>query len=115
MWIPALGLPEKLEYVQELMAKGDERAADIYQTIGTYLGYAISHYYDFYDFSYLLLLGRVTTGEGGQVIIDQAKNVLKEEFPTLHDKIAFHIPDEKEKRHGQAIAAASLPAIGTNQ
>ncbi|SVD97282.1 uncharacterized protein METZ01_LOCUS450136, partial [marine metagenome] len=23
----------------------------------------------------------------------------------------FHIPDETEKRHGQAIAAASLPKI----
>lgn len=106
-----LGLPEKLEYVQELMTKGDERATDIYQTIGSYLGYAIAHYSDFYDFTYLLILGRVTTGEGGQIIIDQAKHVLKEEFPTLHEKIAFHIPDEKEKRHGQAIAAASLPAI----
>jgi hypothetical protein len=36
---------------------------------------------------------------------------LKEEFPKLAARIAFHIPDEKEKRHGQAVAAASLPSI----
>src|SRR6185369_7472060 len=63
-----LGLPEKLVEVQKLMAKGDERAAKIYQTIGTCLGYAIAHYTDFYDFRHLLLLGRVTTGEGGNII-----------------------------------------------
>ena len=107
----SLGLPEKLEYVQELMTKNDERAADIYDTIGTYLGYAIAHYSEFYDARYLLILGRVTTGQGGQVIIDQAKQVLKEEFPQLFESIKFHIPHEKEKRHGQAIAAASLPVI----
>jgi hypothetical protein len=26
-------------------------------------------------------------------------------------QVQFHVPDEKEKRHGQAIAAASLPNI----
>ena len=107
----SLGLPEKLEYVQELMEKGDERAIPIYKTVGTYFGYAIAHYSDFYDFKHLLILGRVTTGKGGQLIIDGAKHVLAEEFPELQEKIAFHIPDEKEKRHGQAIAAASLPVI----
>ena len=104
-------LPEKLEYVQELMTKGDSRAVDIYQTIGVYLGYTVAYYSEFYDIDHLLILGRVTTGQGGQVIIDEAKHVLKEEFPVLHEKIGFHIPDEKEKRHGQAIAAASLPTI----
>ena len=79
--------------------------------IGTYFGYTIAHYADFYDFQYLLVLGRVTTGDGGEVLIDETRNVLKEEFPELSEKISFHIPDENEKRHGQAIAAASLPVI----
>ena len=105
-----LGLPARLEYVQELMAKGDERTATIYQTIGTYLGYTVAHYSEFYDFGQLLILGRVTTGQGGEIIIEEANHVLKEEFPQLHENLKFHIPDEKEKRHGQAIAAASLPA-----
>ena len=34
-----MGLPERLKEVQALMAKGDERAAKIYETIGVYLGY----------------------------------------------------------------------------
>ncbi len=107
----ALGLPEKLKQVQALMMKGDYRAEKIYQTIGTYLGYALAHYADFYDFKHVLILGRVTTGPGGDVIIAGAKEVLKLEFPELAARIAFQIPDEKDKRHGQAIAAASLPKL----
>ena len=49
---------------------------------------------------------------GGDLIIAGAKEVLKLEFPELTGKIAFHSPDEKEKRHGQAVAAASLPKLG---
>jgi predicted NBD/HSP70 family sugar kinase len=106
-----LPLPEKLKHVQALMAKGDERARKIYQTIGVYLGYALAHYADFYDFGHVLILGRVTSGEGGEVIIEVAKKVLAEEFSKLEKPIAFHVPDEKEKRHGQAVAAASLPKV----
>jgi len=104
-----LPLPEKLVEVQKLMAHGDERAAKIYQTIGVYLGYAVAHYAEFYDLRHLLILGRVTTGQGGEVILRVAREVLKQEFPELASVIAFHMPDEKEKRHGQAMAAASLP------
>lgn len=105
-------LPEKLKHVQALMAEGDGRARRIYQTIGTYLGYAIAHYGDFYDFDHVLILGRVTTGEGGDVLIEGAKEVLRVEFPELARRISFHMPDEKDKRHGQAVAAASLPDLG---
>ena len=109
---PKLPLPEKLVEVQKLMASGDDRAAHIYQTIGVCLGYAIAHYAEFYVIRHLLLLGRVTTGAGGQIIIDQARAVLREEFPELAQRISLHMPDEKEKRHGQAMAAASLPVVG---
>ena len=91
---------------------GDERALRIYQTIGTCLGYAVAHWADFYDLRHLLILGRVTTGQGGDVILAEARRALDVEFPELSGRVAFHVPDEKEKRHGQAIAAASLPAIG---
>jgi len=104
-------LPEKLKQVQDLMPKGDERAGKIYQTIGTYLGYAVAHFADFYDLENVLILGRVTSGPGGETIIAHARQVLNVEFPELAGKIAFHVPDEKQKRHGQAIAAASLPEI----
>src|SRR5439155_3800284 len=102
-------LPEKLVEVQKAMAAGDERAGRIYETIGVCFGYAAAHYTNFYDFQHLLVLGRVTIGQGGLVIIREAQRVLREQFSDL--KIAFHMPDEKEKRHGQAIAAASLPRL----
>ena len=35
-----------------------------------------------------------------------------DEFPELAEHIQIHVPDEQDKRHGQAIAAASLPALG---
>lgn len=105
-------LPEKLKLVQSLMKQGDERARKIYQTIGVYLGYGIAHFASFYDLKHVLILGRVTSGEGGDMILAGAQEVLKVEFPELASQIAFHIPDEKDKRHGQAIAAASLPDIG---
>ena len=107
----ALGLPEKLETVQEKMEQGDERAADIYETIGTYFGYTIAHFDNFYDFRNLLFLGRVSSGKGGALILEQARKVLDREFPELSKKIKFQTPDEKTKRHGQAIAAASLPSL----
>ncbi len=106
---PKLSLPEKLKLVQSLMQDDDARARKIYETIGVYLGYAVAHFTDFYDLENILILGRVTSGPGGEIILDQAKDVLRAEFPELKDKISFHIPDEKEKRHGQAVAAASLP------
>jgi len=105
-----LGLPEKLKLVQKLMAEGDYRAKKIYQTLGTYLGYGVAHFADFYDCQHVLVLGRVTSGSGGDDIVNGAREVLKVEFPELASRITFHVPDEKEKRHGQAIAAASLPS-----
>ena len=99
-------LPERLKQVQSAMAAGDERAAKIYRSIGVYLGYAAAHYADFYKYENLLLLGRVSSGEGGSIIIDGAKRVLAAEFPELH--IDFLLPDETFKRHGQAVIAATL-------
>ncbi|MBI9019671.1 MAG: ROK family protein [Verrucomicrobia bacterium] len=103
---------EQLVEVQRLMAEGDQRARQIYETIGVCFGYTIAHYSDFYDFRNLLILGRVTSGEGGQIIIEKAEAVLRAEFPSLAEKISITTPDEQMKRHGQAVAAASLPMIG---
>lgn len=104
--------PEQLIEVQEAMAKGSDAARKIYETIGTCFGYAIAHYADFYHIETLIIMGRVTSGEGGQVMIDKAKEVLEIEFPELAKQINLTTPDEKMKRHGQAVAAASLPTIG---
>lgn len=104
-------LATKLVEVQKLMAAGDERARKIYQTIGTYLGYSIAHFADSYEIRNLLVLGRVMTGEGGDIILSVAGEVMQQEFPALARSIRVHIPGETEKRHGQAVAAASLPSL----
>lgn len=106
-----MGLPERLKMVQGLMAKGDARAVKIYETIGVYLGYTLPHYADFYDYNNILILGRVTTGAGGDIVISKAREVLQAEFPEMVDRIKLHVPDEKSRRVGQAVAAASLPLI----
>lgn len=102
---------EKLKVVQDLHDKGDKGAAAIFETIGCYLGYAIAHYADFYEIKHVLILGRVTSGEGGNLILKVAEEVLNKDFPELAGKIKLHLPDESNRRVGQSIAAASLPEI----
>lgn len=102
---------EKLKVVQGLMEKGDQNAADIYDTIGAYFGYAIAYYNEFYDIKHVLIMGRVTSGQGGQILLSRAQEVLDKEFPELAEKMELHIPDEKSRRVGQSVAAASLPKL----
>jgi predicted NBD/HSP70 family sugar kinase len=107
---PARDLAGLLEHVQKLIADDDPRARRVYETVGVYLGYAVAHLAGFYDFRHVLVLGRVTSGPGGDVIIAKARQVLSEDFPA-GNLVSFHMPDETQKRHGQAIAAASLPMV----
>ena len=93
------------------MAEGDERAAAIYETIGTYFGYTIAYYCEFYDIRQVLIMGRVTSGKGGELLLAKAKEVMATEFPELNKKVTLNIPDEKARRVGQSVAAASLPKI----
>ena len=102
--------PQRLIEVQKLMEQGDERAEKIFRSIGVAFGYTIARYYDFYPaIEKLLILGRVTSGKGGDIILQEAGDVIRKEFPEY--KVEFAIPDEKNRRHGQAVAAASLPMI----
>ena len=106
-----LGLPQQLVALQEKMQAGDPLARQVYETLGVYLGYAIAHYADFYELKHILILGRVTTGPGGEIILDKAREALRAEFPELAGAISMALPDETNRRVGQSIAAASLPAI----
>jgi predicted NBD/HSP70 family sugar kinase len=102
---------EQLQYVQQLLESGHEGATKIWQTIGCYLGYGIAHYADFYELRHVLILGRCTSGSGGRYILKGALEVLQAEFPDLAARVNIQLPDEKSRRVGQAIAAASLPLI----
>ncbi len=108
---PKMTPAEKLKCVQDLHVAGDTRVDGIFETIGVYLGYAIANYALYYDIRHVLVLGRVTSGKGGELILEKAHEVLNREFPDLAAKLDVGMPDESNKRVGQSIAAASLPDI----
>lgn len=101
---------DKLKVVQGEMEKGNKTAEDIYHSIGVYLGHELAMYAAFYDIGHVLLLGRVMSGKGGDIVISEASRVLKEEYPDVAS-MELHLPDEKIRRVGQSVAAASLPKI----
>ena len=107
----ALSPAEKLKVVQKLMEEGSNAAASVYRSIGTYLGHTLAFYYALYGCRYVLLLGRVMSGKGGDLILSEAKRVLADEYPNCCDKLLPALPDEKSRRVGQSVAAASLPEL----
>jgi predicted NBD/HSP70 family sugar kinase len=102
---------EKLMFVQDKLEAGHDGALKIWQSMGIYLGYSIAHYADFYDINHVLILGRCTSGSGGNLLLEGVKKVFEAEFPELVQKIEIHLPDENIRRVGQAVAAASLPVV----
>ena len=104
----SLSLAEKLKAVQKLNNEGHEGANAIFETIGVYLAYTLAFYAEFYNIKHVILLGRVTSGKGGDTILDVCKDVLGKQFPEYaHFNICM--PSEYMRRVGQSIAAASLP------
>jgi hypothetical protein len=93
------------------MEQDDQRAQKVFRDIGTYLAYTVVLYSKFYDIRNLMILGRVMSGKGGEMILATCQAVLKDEFPALHEKVTVMLPDEKTRRVGQSVAAASLPDI----
>ncbi len=102
---------DKLKVIQEKLEAGHAGATKIWESMGIYLGYGLAHYADFYDIKHVLILGRCTSGRGGDLLLAGAKAVLDSEFPELASRIQIHLPDEKIRRIGQSVAAASLPEI----
>jgi predicted NBD/HSP70 family sugar kinase len=102
---------EKLKFVQQKLEAGHSGARQIWESMGIYLGYTLAHYADFYEIKNVLILGRCTSGNGGDLLLEGAAKVLKTEFPELAAHIHVQLPDEKSRRVGQSIAAASLPVI----
>lgn len=100
---------EKLKAVQKLMEADDPRAAAIYRSIGTYLAHSFALYYDFYSFRHVLMLGRVMSGKGGDLLLETCEKVMADEYPELAKVISIVLPDEKFRRVGQSAIAASLP------
>ena len=102
---------QKLKVVQALMAEDDPRAAKIYESIGCYLGHTLAYYHETYGFRYVLLLGRVMSGKGGDLLVETCQKVLNEEYPEVAAKFQLTLPDEYFRRVGQSMAVASLPEL----
>ena len=103
------GLPERLAEMQRRLAAGDAVARGIFTAVGRFLGYAVAHADSFYTLKRFLALGRVTSGGAGDIIVRESTQVLRGEFPDVAERVRIEMPDEKSKRHGQAVVAASLP------
>ncbi len=101
----------RLKLVQEKLEAGHEGAIKIWQSMGNYLGYALAHFSNFYSINHVLILGRCTSGSGGGLLLEGANQVLAGEFPEIKDRINLQLPDEKSRRVGQSVAAASLPVL----
>ncbi len=106
-----LTLAAQLKFVQDKLEAGHTGARQIWESMGVYLGYGIAHYADFYPIRHVLILGRCTSGSGGPIMLESAQKVLQAEFPGLAAQINIQLPDEKTRRVGQSIAAASLPQL----
>lgn len=100
---------EKLKVVQAEVDRGSEKALDIYRSLGTCLGHTLPLYAETYQIRHLLLLGRVTSGKGGEEFLRACREVLREEYPELAINIV--LPDENSRRVGQSVAAAGLPEL----
>jgi predicted NBD/HSP70 family sugar kinase len=101
-----------LKLIQKAMTEPakEPQARLIYETVGVYLGYALAQYSEFYKIDHLMILGRVSKGAGGDIMMEVAKKVLTTEFPEI-PPITFHTADDHFKAVGQCIAAAALPTL----
>lgn len=99
-----------LKLIQAAMKSDPDNASDLYRTCGVYLGYALAQYQEYYTIEHVMILGRVSKGDGGDLMLKTASEVLEAEFPDL-PKITFHTADDHFKAVGQCIAAAALPVI----
>ena len=97
-----------LKLIQAAMKdpKKEPQCRKLYETVGVYLGYGLAQYMEFYKIDHVMILGRVSKGTGGDIMLDTAKKVLETEFPE-YAKIQFHTADDHFKGVGQCIAETS--------
>ena len=100
---------EKLKVVQKLANDGDQNALSVFATIGSFLAHAIGTYAHFYEIKHLILMGRVTSGKGGDLLLETCRKVLEKDYPQY--PVSVELPSEMLRRVGQSIAAASLVKI----
>jgi len=103
-------LPQVLLKIQAMAEAGNESARDVFRSMGTAFGYTVAGFREFYPaIGTAVIMGRVTSGTGGDIICREANRILSEVFPELGTTVA--VPDDSLRRHGQAAAAATLAGI----
>lgn len=100
-------LPKKLVSIQKMAEEGNKIVLDAYHDMGIYLGSAIMFFTMFYKIDSVMLLGRVLTGKGGEILTNTASSYLKERGVNIE----VFTCDENFKRLGQSYIAASMPRI----
>merc|ERR1712125_79891 len=101
-----------LKMIQKAMTDPEQepKVRKLYETVGVYLGYGLAQYCEFYKIDHVMILGRVSKGAGGDIMLNTAKKVLETEFPE-YAGMQFHTADDHFKAVGQCIAAAALPEL----
>merc|ERR1712099_86791 len=64
-----------LKLIQKAMADPaqEPKVRRLYETVGVYLGYGLAQYSEFYPIDHVMILGRVSKGSGGDLMLDVAK------------------------------------------
>ena len=97
---------DQVREVQRLVKSGDPAATAVFDTIGCYLAHAIYTYQKFYEMEHAIVMGGISAGPGGAVLLRRCRQVLASEYPDL--KADLILPEEGERADGQSFAAATL-------
>lgn len=105
----ALTPAQQLRQVQELARQGHPAARRIFRDMGVCLAHTLALYAAIYPLRHVMVLGRVASGIGGEWMTETCRRVLAEEYPQLPLEVL--LPDDRFRRIGQSVAAASLPQV----
>lgn len=105
----ALTPAQQLQQVQELARQGHPAARRIFRDMGVCLAHTLALYAAIYPLCHVMVLGRVASGIGGEWMTETCRRVLAEEYPQLPLEVL--LPDDRFRRIGQSVAAASLPQV----
>ncbi len=97
---------QRLRWVQVRAEAGDDRALAAFSELGRLLGLTLPWYRRLTGCESVLLLGRVVGGTGGECLVRSCRAALKDAGETIE----ILLPEESQRRVGQAAAAAFLEA-----
>lgn len=113
-------LAEKLRRVQALVDSGDRSATAVFEAVGRDLAVAVAEFHDYFHMAHVVLVGRVTAGRGGEILLASADAALKRDFPEVADEVRLHVPDSPAgidrntfSEFAQAMAAAYVSSMCT--